>query len=593
VKGELQALVANALAALKSSGTLPTDCNPTVQIERTRDSTHGDFATNVAMTLAKPAQRKPRELAELIVAALPAADFVARVEIAGPGFINFFVTAAAMQSIVGRILTAGDDFACDRSGQRGLIHVEFVSANPTGPMHVGHGRGAAYGDSLCNILAATGWRVHREYYINDAGRQADILALSVWLRYLEQLGEPVAHPRRAYPGDYIRQSAIHVKERCGERFRRPGAEVMRDLPPDPQTPERCTDAEKAAAKAAQEQHLDALLRRAQDMIGEGFDTIRLQALGDQMAQIRRTLEAFGVRFDLWCSERELVAGGAVRKAIDRLTASGQVYEKDGATWLRTSTLGDEKDRVLFKVDGAATYFANDLAYHVDKLDRGFPLLLDVWGADHHGYIARVRAAIEMLTGRRDALQVQLMQFVTLSSGRMGKRSGNFVTLQELIDDAGRDATRFFYLSRSHEQHLEFDVDLARAQSNDNPVYYVQYAHARICSLFRQLAEKGMHWDEAAGNGGLAALNAPHEQTLLTTLSRYPEVLESAGATREPHQLTHYLLQLATDFHAYYNAHRFLAAGDELRDARLSLCAATCVVLRGALSLLGVGAPETM
>lgn len=593
MKGELQALVTQALETMVQSGALPADCKPSVQIERTRDSSHGDFATNVAMTLARPAQRKPRELAELIVAALPAADFLARVEIAGPGFINFHVTAAAMQSIVSTILAAGEDFACDRSGRRGQIHVEFVSANPTGPMHVGHGRGAAYGDSLCNILAATGWRVHREYYINDAGRQADILALSVWLRYLESLGEPVPHPRRAYPGEYIRRAAEHVLQTAGEIHRRPAADVARGLPPDPAAPENASDAEKTAAKTAQEQHLDALLRRAQDLLGDGFDSIRLLALADQLAQIRLTLQSFGVHFDHWCSERDMVAGGAVRKAIDKLQASGHVFEKDGAIWLRTSAFGDEKDRVLFKADGAATYFANDLAYHVDKLDRGFPLLLDVWGADHHGYIARVRAAIEMLTGRKTALQVQLMQFVTLSSGRMGKRSGNFVTLQELIDEAGRDATRFFYLSRSHEQHLEFDIDLARAQSNDNPVYYVQYAHARICSLFRQLAEKGLTWDSKAGAEGLAALNAGHEQTLLTTLSRYPEVLESAGTAREPHQLTHYLLQLATDFHAYYNAHRFLASGDDLRDARLSLCAATRVVLKGALALLGVSAPETM
>jgi arginyl-tRNA synthetase len=593
VRNELRVLLADAVGSLVRAGELPEVAAADAQVERTRDPTHGDFSSNVAMVLAKPARRKPRELAELIVRALPESGLLDKVEIAGPGFINFFVKPQALQSLVTRILAAGESFACDCSGQRGRILVEYVSANPTGPMHVGHGRGAAYGDSVCNILAATGWEVHREYYINDAGRQADILGLSVWLRYLELCGECLPHPRRAYPGEYIRTSAARISETDGARYRRAAVEVLRDMPEEPVAAADAGDAEKATVKAGQESYLDALLQRARALLGEDFSVIRQRALQDQLVEIRNTLDAFGVRFDQWCSERELVEQGYVQTAIEKLDAAGHVYELDGAKWLRTSEFGDEKDRVLYKADGSATYFANDLAYHVHKLERGFRYLMDVWGADHHGYIARVRAAIEMLTGRKDALQVQLMQFVTLSSGRMGKRSGNFVTLKELIADAGKDATRFFYLARSHDQHLEFDIDLARSQSNENPVYYVQYAHARICSVFRQLREKGLEWNRAAGEAAMQALREPHEQSLLSTLSRYGEVLEAAGKQREPHQLAHYLLQLANDYHAYYNAHRFITAPEDLRDARLNLCAATRLVLRSGLAMLGVAAPETM
>lgn len=593
MKNDLRALVAEAVGVLVRAGELPEAAATEAQIERTRDPSHGDFSSNIAMVLAKRARRRPRELAERVVSALPASELLEKVEIAGPGFINFFLRPHALQAVVTRILAAGESYACDRSGQRGRILVEYVSANPTGPMHVGHGRGAAYGDSVCNILAATGWEVHREYYINDAGRQADILALSVWLRYLEHCGERLRHPRRAYPGDYIRISAARIRESDGARFRRAAAQILQNLPAEPVAADDASDAEKADAKAGQESYLDALLQRARELLGEGFAVIRQRALADQLAEIRSTLDEFGVHFDQWRSERELVEEGYVQAAMEKLEAAGHVYELDGAKWLRTSAFGDEKDRVLYKADGSATYFANDLAYHLHKLERGFRHLMDVWGADHHGYIARVRAAIEMLTGCRDALQVQLMQFVTLSSGRMGKRSGNFVTLKELIADAGKDATRFFYLTRSHDQHLEFDVDLARSQTNENPVYYVQYAHARICSLFRQLREKGLTWDQAAGAAQLHALRESHEQALLTTISRYGEVLESASQQREPHQLAHYLLQLATDYHAYYNAHRFITAPVDVRDARLSLCAATRQVLHSGLAMLGVAAPETM
>ncbi|MGQ0658664.1 MAG: arginine--tRNA ligase [Chromatiales bacterium] len=593
MKRELRTLLTEAITELTAQGALSISTTPAVQIERTRDPDHGDFSSNLALMLAREAGHKPRELAEKIRAAMPPSKLVDKVLIAGPGFINFFLRQEAYQSVVADVMAAGADFGCDSSAQRGKILVEFVSANPTGPMHVGHGRGAAYGDSLCNILAASGWDVHREYYINDAGRQADILAVSIWVRYLQRCGETLPFPARGYPGDYTRDIAERLYASHGEALRAPAKRILQSLPADPAIQASASEEEKARVKGQQERYIDALVQRARDLLGESFGTLQQSALDDQLAEIRATLDAFGVRFDEWCSEKRLVASGAVRKAMERLRAGGHVYEQDGAVWLRTTTFGDEKDRVLIKADGSATYFGNDLAYHVDKLDRGYTRLLDVWGADHHGYIARVRAAIEAITGRRDALQVQLVQFVTLSSGRMGKRSGNFVTLKELISEAGKDATRYFYLLRSHDQHLEFDLDLAKSASSENPVYYVQYAHARICSVFRQLAEKGMQWNPARGSGRLACLTEPQEQALLITLSRYPEVVEQAAVGREPHQIAHHLVSLANDFHAYYNAHRFLTAREDLRDARLNLCAATRQVLCNGLALLGVSAPEVM
>lgn len=587
MKALLQALLRDALTAQGIEA--PAE----ILIESARDARHGDFASNVAMTLAKPLGKAPRQIAQAIVDHLSASESVAEVNIAGPGFINFFMTPAAWQAVVPQVIEAGSEYGCDRSKQHGKVMVEFVSANPTGPMHVGHGRGAAYGDTLSNLLAATGWDVHREYYINDAGRQVDILAISVWVRYLEAMGEALPFPQRGYPADYVRRTATKIVEQHGGVFHHPAATVLAALPEDPGTPEGADDAAKAAIKTQQEAFLDALIIRAKALLGEGWGTLIRQSLDDQLATIRGTLDDFGVHFDQWYSEKSLVDSGFARTAIQRLVDAGHVYDKDGAQWLRTSTFGDEKDRVLFKADGAATYFANDLAYHIDKLDRGYPLLIDVWGADHHGYIARVRAAIEALTGHKKALQVQLMQFVTLSSGRMGKRSGNFVTLQDLINEAGRDATRFFYLQRSHDQHLEFDIELARSQTNDNPVYYVQYAHARICSVFRQLAERGEAFDLAAGLRALHRVSEPQEKALLQQLWKYPEVLQAASSSFSPHTLAFWVRDLADALHSYYNAHKFLVDDAELQNARLALITATRQVLANALGLLGVGAPEQM
>jgi arginyl-tRNA synthetase len=592
MKEHLQELLATALKrTLAETGV---ELAPTIQLDATRDAKFGDFQTNLALQLAKPMGKPPRAVAETLVRALPESTRVAKVEIAGPGFINFFLAQAAFQSVVSEVLAQGDGYGCDLSGNKGRIMVEFVSANPTGPMHVGHGRGAAYGDSMAKLLAATGWTVWREYYINDAGRQVDVLASSVWVRYLQACGETIEVARRGYPADYIKRTAAALVDVHGEAFCKPAALVLDGLPPDPAAPDNATDAQKDEAKAQQERYLDALIERAKTLLGDGYAQIQAAALADQLATIRKTLGDFNVEFDQWTSEKALVDSGFVAKALAQLADKGLTYEKDGALWMRTEDFGDEKDRVLVKADGAATYFCNDLAYHIDKLERNWPVLMDVWGADHHGYIARVRAAIEALTDRKDALNVQLIQFVTLSSGRMGKRSGNFVTLQDLVDEAGADATRFFFLMRSHDQHLEFDIDLARSQSNDNPVYYVQYAHARICSVLQQLADKNGRWDADTAKLTLHRLTNDHEKALLTLLARYPEMLERASAAYTPHTVVFFLKDVAEALHSYYNVHRFLVEDDpELQAARLALIQATGQVIRNGLKILGVSAPEKM
>ncbi len=584
MKDQIEALFAEALSRL------PEDIAPRsatakaaskVGVERTRDPAHGDFACNLAMTLAKPLGMKPRDLAAALIEAFPPSDLVTKLEIAGPGFINVFLKADAQHALVGQILDAGPGFGCATTPHGRKVLIEFVSANPTGPMHVGHGRNAAFGDALANILEATGHAVTREYYVNDAGRQADILALSVWLRYLEAAGQPVHFPVNAYPGDYIKASAATLRTVHGARFERSWGEASLGVPPD------------EPAGGDKDAHADALIDNAKRLLSADYALVRDAGLADQLATIKTTLADFGVRFDRFQSERALLEAGAIEHGIEALRAKGHVYTKDGATWLATEKLGDEKDRVLVRADGAHTYFAADVAYHVAKVERGYDLLIEVWGADHHGYIARVRASIDALAGRGKDFEVALIQFVTLASGKMGKRSGNFVTLKDLIDEAGRDATRFFYLNRSNDQHLEFDLELARSQSNENPVFYVQYAHARIASVFRQLAEKGFSWDAANGRAHLARLDNEHEQALLRTLARYPERVALAARERAPHHLPHYLRELANDFHSYYNSHQFIVDDAQLRDARLCLVTATKIVIGNGLSLLGVSAPESM
>ena len=586
MKTQLESLLKAALANLQTAGVLPADFQPVIQLERSKDKAHGDWASNIALASAKAAGAKPRELAEKLLAALPANDTIVRVEIAGPGFINFFLRADSRFEVVRQLLTNRAEFTRPNAGKGQSVLLEYVSANPTGPLHVGHGRGAAYGSALANILRATGYRVHREYYINDAGRQADVLTVSVFLRYLEACGETVRIPSRAYPADYVRVCADALYAAEGRRFYYAYANVIDGVPPD-------SEGDDDASKAQKEAHLDALIERVQLLLALNYRTVQDFGLNTQLAAIRSTLDAFNVEFDQWFSERSLVDSGAIDIAITRLMERGHVYENDGAIWLATSKLGDEKDRVLIRENGLHTYFAADVAYHLNKLDRGYDVLVDVWGADHHGYIARVRAAIEALTGQGDRFHVALIQFVTLASGRMGKRSGNFVTLQDLISEVGVDATRFFYLTRNPEQHLEFDIDLAISQSSENPVYYLQYAHARICSMLVKLTELGWTYTEEEGLASLEHLTLEVEAELAKKLGQYPELLEKAARNQAPQQLSNYLKELAADFHAYYNDNKMLVDDASLRNARLTLSLAVRQVLADGLQLLGVSAPERM
>lgn len=586
MKPVLDALLSSAIATLRQNGVLPADFTPVIQLDRTRDAAHGDWATNLALASAKAAGRKPRDIAEALVAALPADPAVSKVEIAGPGFINFFLSSDSRFAVIRQILDDVTGFCSPNIGQGEKVLLEFVSANPTGPMHVGHGRGAAYGSTLGNLLKATGFDVHREYYINDAGRQADVLAVSVYARYLEACGETVQVPSRAYPADYVKDCAQALMARDGRAWFRPWADVVAGLPEDP-------EGEGDDIKAGKETYLDAIISRVRDLLGADYRTVQDFGLDTQLAAIRHTLDAFSVDFDQWYSERTLAESGAIDRAVARLRERGHVYEQNGAVWLRTSALGDEKDRVLIRDNGIHTYFAADVAYHLDKLDRGFDTLIDVWGADHHGYIARVRAAIEALTGQGDRFHVALIQFVTLSSGRMGKRSGNFVTLQQLIEEAGNDATRFFYLTRSPEQHLEFDIDLARSQSADNPVYYLQYAHARVASVFRELETRGWAHDQSAGLAALPMLDDSGLDDLLKRLAAWPDAVAAAARQRAPHQLTYALRDLAQAFHGYYNTHKMLIDDAAVRNARLTVSLAVQRVIANGLGLLGVSAPDRM
>jgi arginyl-tRNA synthetase len=586
LKRYLEGLIEAALSALRQAGELREGLVSTVKIERARDKQHGDFATNVALTLAKVAGRKPRDLAERIIARLPETDRLERVEIAGPGFINFFLAESALAGVVTEVLASGASYGTSRIGGGRKVQVEFVSANPTGPLHVGHGRGAAYGAAVADLLQAVGYDVHREYYVNDAGRQMDILAASVWLRYLELCGEELVFPANAYQGDYVWDIAATLHREHADAYHVPANRLVVDLPPN------------ASAGGDPEAYIDALIGRSRELLGENrYRFVFELALNTILEDIRGDLASFGVSYDEWFSERSLTNIGAVNRAIERLRTHDKLYQRDGALWFRSSEYGDEKDRVVVRENGQATYFASDIAYHMDKLERGFDRVIDIWGADHHGYVPRVRAALAALGDDPSRLDVLLVQFANLYRGgekvQMSTRSGEFVTLRQLRKEVGRDAARFFYVMRRCEQHLDFDLDLAKSQSADNPVYYVQYAHARICSVFRQLRAKGLERDEARGRAHLGLLTESHEQALLATLSRYPEVVEVAALSHEPHQLAHYLRDLANDFHTYYNAHPFLVEDAALRDARLNLIAAARQVLANGLALLGVSAPEAM
>ncbi|RDB44800.1 arginine--tRNA ligase [Halomonas sp. DQ26W] len=561
MKETIVSLLENALDNLKQQGVLPVDAAPAIKVDPTRDKAHGDYATNLALMLAKPAGRKPRELAETLVAALPDSDAVQKVEIAGPGFINFFAATDAAAQVVRQVLEAGDTFGRNLTGKGQKVQVEFVSANPTGPLHVGHGRGAALGDCICRLLEATGFDVTREFYYNDAGAQISNLALSVQARVKGIEPDSVAWPADGYRGGYIAEVAKDYL--AGATVHADDRHVIAKADPD--------DLEAIREFAV------AWLRREQDL----------------------DLKAFGVSFDVYFLESSLYDQGKVEEAVERLIANGHTYEQDGALWLRTTRFGDDKDRVMRKSDGNYTYFLPDVAYHLNKWQRGFSTVINEQGADHHSTVTRVRAGLQALEagipeGWPDYVLHQMVM-VTRSGVevKLSKRAGSYVTVRDLIDEVGRDATRFFLAARRADSQLTFDIDLARSQSNDNPVYYVQYAHARVCSMLRRADAESLHFDHDLAMVSLAKLEAEQEKAVMNRLARFPEVVSHAALAREPQQVAQYLLDLAAEFHSCYNAVKVMVEDDELRNARLALGLATRQVLRNGLDLMGVSAPEEM
>ncbi len=534
---------------------------PPVGVELPREKAFGDYATNIAMQLARLWRDKPRAIAVSLQRRLADAAEFERVEVAGPGFINLTLKIAVWQRRLLEILAAGDDFARLDYGRGRKVLIEYVSANPTGPLHIGHGRGAVVGDVLARLLARAGYAVDREYYVNDAGNQMRVLGRSLRWRYLELLGRRAGEiPEGCYRGEYLKELAAALLRERGEGL------VAPDIEDDDDT---------------------------------GIELFTEYAAGAILAGIRVDLELFGIGFEYWSSEKELYTRGKVDAALDDLRRRGVLYEKEGALWFASSRFGDEKDRVVVRSNGVKTYFASDIAYHRDKFERGYDLLIDVWGADHHGYVPRLKAALAALGGRPESFAAILVQLVSLSRGgrpvAMSTRAGEFVTLREVIEEVGRDAARYFFLTRRSDSHLEFDLELAKARNNDNPVYYAQYAHARICSILRRAAEEGFSVPPSdqlpTGAGGRLVL--AEELELIKKLDNFSALLESAARTLEPHRLTYYVDELATQFHSYYNRNRVLGADRELVADRLLLVQAIRQVLSIVFGLLGVGAPERM
>ncbi|HEU0283112.1 MAG TPA: arginine--tRNA ligase [Gallionella sp.] len=575
---ELFSQALNVVLDGQNSGQADLTMSTGLFIERSRQASHGDYACNLAMQLAKPLRKSPRDIAQALIAALPDSEVVEKVEIAGAGFINVFIAAAAKQAAVKAVLQAADGYGRSALGAGRKVQVEFVSANPTGPLHVGHGRGAAYGASLANVLGAAGYAVTREFYVNDAGRQMDILALSTWLRYLELHGTQLAFPKNAYQGGYVRDMAQQISAAHGVRYVRTSAEVTHGAP---------------SAEEDADAHLDALIASAKRLLGEDYAYIHNHALTEQLGDCRNDLAEFGVHFDEWFSEQSLFDNGLVARVVETLKANDHLYQQDGAWWFRSTAFGDEKDRVVQRDNGLYTYFASDIAYHLNKFERGFDRVVNVWGADHHGYIPRVNGALKALGLDSDRLTIALVQFAVLyrngQKAAMSTRSGEFVTLRELRNEVGNDATRFFYVLRKSDQHLDFDLDLAKSQSNDNPVYYVQYAHARVHSVLAQW------YGERADllNAEVRLLDSEYEMALLQKLIDYPRMIENAAQDLAPHLIAFYLKELAADFHSYYNASRFLVEDETVKCTRLALIAAIAQVLKNGLALLGVSAPEKM
>jgi arginyl-tRNA synthetase len=585
LKKTIESLLDQALEKLVADELIET--KPELQISRTKDAAHGDFTCNVAMMLAKQAGKPPRDVAQIIIDAMSTGKSIVKIEIAGPGFINFFLAQENTLSIIKDILSQGDDFGHSNAAEREKVQIEFVSANPTGPLHVGHGRGAAYGATLASLMRAVGYEVDCEYYVNDAGRQMNILATSIWLRYLQENGVDIPFPSNGYKSEaYIFDIARALKEKHKDTFVQTTETVMQDIPAD------------EPDGGDKETHIDALIDRAKSLLGnDAYRTIFDAGLNTIIADIRQDLEEFGVHYEYWYSEQSLTDRDLINAAVKQLQDAGHIYKEKGALWFRSTDFGDEKDRVVIRDNGQGTYFASDIAYHLDKFDRGYNRVINIWGADHHGYVPRVKGALTALGKDESKLDILLVQFANLYRNgerlQMSTRSGSFVTLRELRKEVGNDAARFFYVMRKCEQHMDFDLDLAKSQSNDNPVYYIQYAHARICSVLAQLAEKQLKHDSENGFQHLSLLTEKHETELISRLDAYADLLHKAAFDAEPHLLVHYLRDLANLLHSYYNAHQFIIEDNNLRDARFNLICATKQVINNGLTLLGVSAPVKM
>ncbi|OXT15696.1 arginine--tRNA ligase [Bacillus infantis] len=539
--------------AVIKAGLAAEEQIPDVILETPKEKAHGDYSTNMAMQLARVAKKAPRMIAEQLIENFDSSKAsIEKIEIAGPGFINFYMNNSYLTNLIPTVLDAGDQYGETNTGNGQKVQIEFVSANPTGDLHLGHARGAAVGDSLSSILAKAGYDVSREYYINDAGNQINNLALSVEARYFQALGMKKEMPADGYHGADI----IGIGQRLADEFG-----------------DKYVNADEK----------------------ERFDAFREYGLKYEMEKLKKDLEDFRVPFDVWYSETSLYQNGKIDDALKALKENGHVYEEEGATWFRSTEFGDDKDRVLIKNDGSYTYLTPDIAYHKDKLERGFEKLINVWGADHHGYIPRMKAAIQALGYGKDALEVEIIQLVHLYKNgekmKMSKRTGKAVTMRDLVDEVGLDAVRYFFAMRSADTHMDFDLDLAVSQSNDNPVYYAQYAHARISSILRQGEEQGM---ALSADADFSLISAEKEIDLLKKLGEFPQAVAEAAEKRMPHRITNYIFELASAFHSFYNAEKVLDSDNpEKTKARLGLIKAVQTALRNALKLIGVSAPEKM
>lgn len=560
---------------------LPDETEISVELLRPKLIDHGDYSSNLAMKLAKRLRRNPLELAKTLIEMLPDSPYVENITVAGGGFINFFLKKTAKQQFLLEVLRARDLFGHSTQGAGKTVQIEFVSANPTGPLHVGHGRGAAFGASLANIMSAAGYIVTREFYVNDAGRQMDILTLSTWLRYLNLCNITLPFPSNAYQGQYVIDMAAEVYQIHGDRY---ASDSSRQL---------LAEINSKVTAGEEDKYLDDLIAAAKSILGEDYNYLHDFVLTEQLKDCRNDLMEFGVEFENWFSEQSLFDSGMVARVVQLLDDKKLLYRQDGALWFQSTQFGDEKDRVVQRENGQYTYFASDIAYHLSKYERGFDYMLNIWGADHHGYISRVKGAITALSLDPDKLEIALVQFAVLyRDGKkipMSTRSGEFVTLRQLRQEVGNDAARFFYVLRKSDQHLDFDLDLAKSQSNDNPVFYVQYAHARICSVLEQWGEKVDALDQA----DTTLLVDPAELILLQKIIDFPDTIETAAREHAPHLIAFFLRELAGEFHSYYNATRFLVPDESLKIARLALIFAVRQVLSKGLSLLGVTAPHKM